>query len=106
MADLPVTHTVHGVKFNRQGSCLRCGVCCVNDKCSHYKVINKLPTCTIYDKRGEPCKEHGGDTHEVCIKFPDHPWLKVIKDGTCSYTFTPVNISESSKQDNLNSVWQ
>ena len=26
--------------------------------------------------------------HSVCIRFPDHPWLSVIKNVECTYEFT------------------
>ena len=98
------TYEVHGVLFKRTGSCTRCsGDCCLG--CSHYRVINKIPTCTIYTKSNEFCKEHG-ETHEVCIKFPDHPFLTVIKNGKCAFKFEEIKTSEISKFEELKSKWQ
>jgi len=102
------THTVHKVPFVRTGSCNRCGICCVDEKCSHYQVINKLPTCMIYNKRAEVCKKCSileDETHKVCIDFPDHPWLKVIRNGECSYKFEEIKTGGISKFDELEVVW-
>ena len=101
-----VTHTVHGVQFERTGSCNQCGACgCANDNCSHYKKIKGKWGCVIYDTRAAFCAEHNS-THEICIIFPNHPWLKVIKDGVCSYTFTPVDSVNLAKFNELNQAWQ
>jgi len=100
------THIVHGVQFIRSGTCNRCGICCVDETCSHYAVINNVPTCKIYNKRNQSCQEHGGITHSVCVAFPDHPWLKVIKNGECSYQFMCLNAEEEAKKNALDETWQ
>ena len=100
------THIVHGVSFIRSGSCNRCGICCVDENCSHYAVVNNVPTCKIYNNRNQSCPDHGGITHSVCVDFPNHPWLKVIKNSECSYQFTCLNEQETEKFSELNTVWQ
>ena len=30
-------------------------------------------------------------THQVCVDFPDHPWLHVVRKGLCNYQFKKVN---------------
>lgn len=104
MKNLPVTHIIHGCKLNRQGSCSRCSNACCGD-CSHYKEINKISTCMIYDKRNEMCTEHG-ETHQSCINFSTDPWLRVIKEGLCSYKFTEIKNNGFSKFEELNKQWQ
>ena len=86
MPVLQPTHNVHGIAFERTGACNRCGVCCVDEDCSHYAVVDELPTCLIYNQRHNDCGEHDY-SHAMCITFPDHPWLKVIKKQECSYQF-------------------
>ena len=89
--------TVHGKRFKRTGSCNQCSGCynaCIN-KCPHGEPTGDGGArCTIYDRRGEVCEEcdkYGFKvTHQVCIDFPNHPWLRVIEDGVCNYTFTKV----------------
>lgn len=91
-AKFTATHTVHKIPFKREGTCNRCGICCVDDQCSHYQVVDSVPTCLIYNERHKVCAEHSAESgrdidHSVCIRFPDHSWLKVIKETECSYTF-------------------
>ena len=76
---------VHGYTFIRSGECARCGRCGC-DGCPHYIVEHDKATCTIYDKRAEYCPTCE-TTHQICIDFPDHPWLHVIRDGVCAFTF-------------------
>jgi hypothetical protein len=26
-------------------------------------------------------------THQGCIDFPDNPWINVVRDGVCAFTF-------------------
>lgn len=87
------TFTVHGVNYNRDGDCLPCTGCfnhCVN-KCPH-GIDNGDGTarCGIHDTRDQHCDECGQD-HQVCIDFPDHPFVTVIREGVCSYSFHPVD---------------
>jgi hypothetical protein len=44
------------------------------------------PTCKIYSKRDQYCNVCGM-THQGCIDFPDNPWIYVVRDGICAYTF-------------------
>lgn len=48
--------------------------------------------CGIYETRDEVCAEHAGTfgpgfTHENCADFPDNPWITVVRNGTCAFTF-------------------
>ena len=114
MPDLTTTNTVHGIKFNRSGSCNRCpkekeAPCCLG--CPHFKNIEGVNTCLIYDKREQICEECSigrpiKRTHINCINFPDHPWLGVIKNGKCIYKFETINSTELSKLSDLNTKWQ
>jgi len=78
---------VHGITFIRTGECRQCGACgCAKLKCPHFAMIRDKANCDIYDAREQYCEECGM-THQSCIKFPDNPWIDVVRDGTCSYTF-------------------
>ena len=100
---------VHGCNFIRTGKCNRCGICCMDDKCPHFKWIDGVATCLIYDKRAEECeeckkrlgKEGKSFTHQVCIDFPNHPFLKVIHKKECSYTFKPLTKEDEDKVGKL-----
>lgn len=94
------THRVHGIPFNRKGECNRCDGCrkgCLED-CPHGMSDGGKPFCGIHETRHLVCREcseaesQEGQkkevTHQVCIDFPDHPWLDVIKRGVCNYQFT------------------
>lgn len=107
----PITHTVHGIHFSREGTCDRCKghpkpLCnCdyqgndpnfVGDDCPHLTRVANKNTCSIYDDRHLHCEtcfpDEPGQTHQVCIDFPDHPWLNVIRDKVCgSYEFIRVH---------------
>ena len=109
---MATTHTVHGVDFTRSGSCNRCpGIsapCCID--CPHLEFKDGVNTCLIYKKRDITCKScsdiKGKDVnHNVCIEFPDHPWLNVIKKNQCSYTFFENKIGGISKKDILDAEW-
>ena len=107
------THTVHGVPFVRSGICNRCpGIsapCCIG--CPHLEFKDGINTCLIYNTRdincGECCKSLGKKkyNHSVCIRFPSHPWLNVIKKDQCSYTFFENKINGISKKDILDAEW-
>lgn len=84
--------TVHGIEFERAGSCNRCGECnCA--KCPHHIPDGGGSLCAIYDSRHlecKPCSEkkfNRSVTHQGCIIFPDNPWINVIRRGVCGYTF-------------------
>ena len=88
---------VHGIEFERSGTCSQCGGCgrkCLT--CPHGEPDKDGSKCTIYDSRHLPCEEcskiHGEPiTHQICIDFPNHPWLDVIRRGICSYKFKRVD---------------
>lgn len=96
------THEAHGVLFVRSGSCKQCGVC-EDGACSHWDAESKL--CLIYEDREAFCEECGY-THHNCATFPIHPWVDVIKEGVCGYTFTPLNEEEAAKKESLDNAWQ
>ena len=79
--------TVHGITFIRSGECSQCGACgCDRDGCPHFMIKQGVPTCKIYTKRDQYCNVCGM-THQGCIDFPDNPWIYVVRDGICAYTF-------------------
>lgn len=84
--------------WTRTGECNRCGQCCIDKECPHFKWVNGIPTCLVYDKRDQECEECkkrlGKDdkpdrsfTHKCCINFPDHPGLQCLKNGKCGFKF-------------------
>ena len=88
-------YSYKGKKYHRIGKCNRCGACRL--KCPHFKWVNGLATCMIYDKRSEICEEcsakYAGKrkiTHQNCINFPNHPGLSVIESGKCGYKFIEI----------------
>ena len=88
---------VHGIQFTRIGTCNQCGGCgkkCL--VCPHGESHREGSKCTIYDSRHLHCEEcskiHGEPiNHQICIDFPNHPWLDVIRRGICSYKFKRVD---------------
>ena len=80
---------VHGIKFIRTGKCKQCGACGCGD-CPHHTEADGLHWCDIYDKRREKCLCSQTDndlTHSNCIGYPDNPWIGVVRQGICGYTF-------------------
>ena len=103
---MKATHRVHGIPFKRTGSCNRCGLCCVNEPCGHYEVIEGLPTCLIYHTRDQKCEacstREGKDVdHSMCIRFPEHPWLNVMRNNECSYRFTRLDEKGKASKEPL-----
>lgn len=106
--------TTHKINFKRTGECNRCpGVnpapCCID--CPHFDVISGVNTCLIYNTRNQICKEcsqkRGKDiTHNVCIEFPNHAWLNILKSDNCGYTFEPLTKEDEDKFNNLTNIWQ
>lgn len=85
--------TVHGQEHERTGKCNRCGVCCERCQCPHFKWIDGVATCLIYDTRDQICKEcsekQGQDVdHKICIIYPNHPYIKEVEEGVCGYKFS------------------
>jgi len=104
---------VHGIDFERTGNCNQCGGC--DHECSicpHGELKNGKWDCNIRtpDIRSKVCehcttnidshwyKEGKNVTHQVCIDFPNHPWLNVIRSGKCAYNFTR---KDNNSMDNL-----
>ena len=92
--------TVHGITFVRSGKCTNCGGC--DSKCGvcpHGKRVDGVWYCSIYEKLGEYCETctfnkdsfwyHNGESvnHDICKTFPNHPWIKVVRNGKCTYKF-------------------
>jgi len=83
----------HGIAFIRSGTCRQCGACgCDRGPCPHFYLRDGKHWCAVYDVRDqvcEPCSIAAGEeiTHESCIGFPDSPWIRVVRDGTCAYSF-------------------
>jgi len=114
------THKVHGVNFVRTGSCNQCKGCepdCIACPHGERKADGKV-YCKIQDTKEDVCdyctnnsdsewyKKGREVTHQVCIDFPDHPWLGVIKKGICNYKFTPTTKEDKEKFNKLNDTWR
>lgn len=82
---------VHGFTFVRSGECLQCGLCgCEKLGCPHFEWRGSKAHCRIYKDRADHC-DVCGMTHQSCIDFPDNPWIWVVRDGQCGYTFERVD---------------
>ena len=87
--------TIHGINFIRTGKCNSCPGCArVCLECPHGILKDGKQFCTIYNRREKVCPECSAErgkliTHVVCITFPSHPFLRVIKSGICAYKFKP-----------------
>jgi len=113
---LPIgaTHKIHGVIFKRSGECNRCPAtqpapCCLG--CPHFEIRGGKNTCMIYNKRADVCTvcsaAAGRDvTHQVCIDFPSHPWLRVCTDGLCCYVWEAYDTTEAARWAELNVIWK
>lgn len=99
----PVTWKDPEGEWTREGECNRCGQCCID--CPHLEMTGGKANCLIHDKLEEPCEECSKDrwiekkdgtrtkrwvNHAVCKRFPNHPYLHVIKRGICGYRFIKV----------------
>lgn len=88
-----ITIRAHGYEFIRSGFCRQCGACgCDKGPCPHHSVRDGLHHCDVYPLRHlrcQPCSEAAGEDvdHASCIGFPDNPWIGVVRDGICGYTF-------------------
>jgi hypothetical protein len=85
----------HGIPFIRTGHCLQCGACGCGECPHHYERRGKH-LCAVYDRREAVCAAcseaaGAGVTHESCIGFPDNPWIRVVREGICGYTFERVD---------------
>ena len=81
----------HGIPFIRTGTCVQCGACGCGD-CPHHIVRDGKHWCDVYDERDrvcEICTEIEGEEidHAGCIGYPDNPWIRVVRQGVCAYTF-------------------
>jgi len=90
--------TIHGITFIRSGSCNRCGACgCEKMDCPHFSYAGRYATCDVYDTRNDMC-EQCGISHDNCVGFPDNPWVRVVREGICGYTF---NRKDGGSMDDL-----
>lgn len=79
--------TAHGIEFVRTGACRQCGACgCAKGPCPHWWQRGGRHFCAIYSTREAFCEVCGTD-HASCVGFPDNPWIGVVRDGVCGYTF-------------------
>jgi hypothetical protein len=85
----------HGISFIRTGKCRRCGAC-EKKNCPHFSMVDGLATCAI----------HEGDRPQVCVDFPNHPFLGVIQSGVCGYKFKPLTKKDKVKYEELLKAWQ
>jgi hypothetical protein len=85
--------TAHGYEFVRSGHCRQCGACgCGKRPCPHHYTKEGKHCCDVYPVRFlvcASCSEAAGEevTHAGCVGFPDNPWIGVVRDGTCGYSF-------------------
>ena len=112
------TNIVHGVPFVRTGECNRCGACCEEQNYPHFSwdAEHKM-VCSIGNTLTEICKictkdeksgwYDGGNKviHQQCAEFPNHPWLNVIKNKQCGYTFTEIKTDGISIKSRLDTEW-
>ena len=110
---------VHSVNYIRTGSCNRCGECCKVKNCLHFSwKEGALGFCDIHDNRIGICtkctttedayfhKAGREATHQICIDFPNHPFLGVINSGVCGYKFEPATEEDKAKHQKLIEAWQ
>jgi hypothetical protein len=109
--------TVHGVDYYRIGCCNRCGECEKPD-CPHYSILLGTATCDCYDERETVCDFCTNDessmwyrkgkpiTHSVCVGFPNHPFLRVIKNDICGFKFIPATRDDEKRHRELIEAWQ
>jgi hypothetical protein len=45
-------------------------------------------------------------THQTCADFPNHPFLRVIKEGICGFKFEPATPEDAIKHHILVEAWQ
>lgn len=93
----PVVFETADSIYRREGTCNNCGACCKNEQCPHLVKQGDIFLCGIWEHLAEPCIPCSAElirlgkpkryTHAVCIRFPDHPFLDVIKNKKCSFTF-------------------
>ena len=110
----------HGCEFIRTGKCNQCSGCdhvCMSCPHGERRKDGKV-YCKIQNTKGEVCDyctnnpdskwyKNGDEvTHQVCIDFPNHPWLGVIKKGICNYKFKPITKKDEEKFNELNKQWQ
>ncbi len=121
-----VEFTVHGVTYIRSGKCSRCGDCCRPKNCIHF-LDGDPATCLIQSeriKRNFSCNKCmtaeseywfkpiiSGVSgrlvqHTICKLFPNHPFLRAITSGICSYVFTPKTLEDETKHQILIEKWQ
>lgn len=62
-------------RYERQGQCDRCGLCCLNEKCEHLVFKGKTASCSIHDDPDRPLK---------CKLWPELP---PIPFEGCGYFF-------------------
>ena len=82
---------VHGIEFIRTGKCKQCGACGCGD-CPHHTKVDGLHRCDAYEIREELCfsctaMNAEEITHASCIGYPDNPWIGIVRQGICAYTF-------------------
>lgn len=114
--DSSETFRCHGVDYIRTGQCNRCGAC-EKDNCPHLSWKEGLATCDMQLQKHEVCTscssnedayffKAGRDvTHQICVDFPNHPFLRVIKEGICGYKFEPATEEDKVKHQKLIDAW-
>lgn len=111
------TFRVHGVNYIRTGQCNRCGSC-EKSTCPHLSWKDGLASCDVQAKKEEICISCSTDkdsyfynpkrqaTHQICKDFPNHPFLRVIKNEICGYKFGPATEDDKIKHQKLIDTWQ
>ena len=105
------THYVHNIPFIREGKCLHCGLCEKKYPCPH--LLSDGVTCSVHATKQKVCKECTNNpdsrwydrgtpvTHQFCADFPVHPWLRIIKNKQCGFTFTRLDEDGNISSDPL-----
>ena len=74
MAIAVIPNLTH-LRYIRKGKCNRCGWCCLNEKCEHFEMGEKIATCKTYGSKDRPIR---------CVLFPEMP--PILHDD-CGYYF-------------------
>lgn len=64
------------MKYLRFGECKRCGFCCMNKKCEHFKWENGAAVCGLNGSMPQECREY--------------PAVPPILTENCGYRFVDV----------------
>lgn len=62
MSGIVVPHDIVAPRYERRGQCIRCGACCLNEKCDRLAFADGKAACRWYpDNRPEKCHVFPGN---------------------------------------------